>query len=165
MNLFRPSVRYNLRDSDNTRWGFDMCFTKVSNDHSVHSPRYMYGKLGRTNVVRLNKNDYYVTWPEMVDIASNIKAGKASAGSIKPEHFLCGSPKLLRHLQLLFNGMIQHSYVPTEFLSGTISPIVKDTQGDVTQPSNYRGITLSCLPAKLFEYVIQKKDGPSARQG
>ena len=55
--------------------------------------------------------------------------------------------------------MIQHSYVPTQFLSGTISPIVKDSQGDVSQPSNYRGITLSCLPAKLFEYAIQAKTG------
>lgn len=102
---------------------------------------------------------FYVTWPEMIDIAANIKVGKASAGAIKSEHFLCGSPDLLRHLQMLFNGMLQHSYVPTEFLSGTISPIVKDSQGDVSQPSNYRGITLSCLPAKLFELVIQKKTG------
>lgn len=102
---------------------------------------------------------FYVTWPDMVNIATNIKAGKASAGIIKPEHFLCGSPDLLRHLQMLFNGMLQHSFVPTEFLRGSISPIVKDSQGDVSQPSNYRGITLSSLPAKLFEYVIQIKTG------
>ena len=95
----------------------------------------------------------------MLDIASKIKVGKSSAGLIKPEHFLCGPPDLLRHFHILFNGLIQHSYVPSEFLSGMITPIIKDSQGDVSSPSNYRGITLSCLPAKLFEYVIQSKTG------
>ena len=100
---------------------------------------------------------YYVSWSEMLDIASEIKAGKSTAGSLRPEHFLLGSGDLLRHLHILFNGMLQHSYVPLEFLSGTITPIVKDSQGDVSDVSNYRGITLSCLPAKLFEFVIEKK--------
>ena len=57
----------------------------------------------------------------------------------------------------ILSGMLQHSYVPSDFLSGVITPIVKDSQGDITSPSNYRGITLSCLPAKLFEFLIQIK--------
>ena len=93
----------------------------------------------------------------MIDIAENLQAGKSSSGAVKPELFLLGAPELLRHFQILFNGMLQHSYVPTEFLNGSITPIVKDSQGDVSTPNNYRGITLSCLPAKLFEYIIQKK--------
>ena len=40
---------------------------------------------------------------------------------------------------------------------GTISPIIKDSQGDISDPTNYRGITLSSLPSKLFEFAIQKK--------
>ena len=102
-------------------------------------------------------NPYLVTWSEMIDVAANIKAGKSTAGSLRPEHFLLGSGELLRHLQTLFNAMLQHSYVPTDFLRGTISPIVKDSQGDMSDTSNYRGITLSCLPAKLFEYIVQAK--------
>ena len=38
-----------------------------------------------------------------------------------------------------------------------VTPIVKDSQGDVSDTSNYRGITLSCLPAKLFEFTVQLK--------
>ena len=53
--------------------------------------------------------------------------------------------------------MLQHGFVPTDFLGGTISPIVKDSQGDVSDTSNYRGITLSSLPSKLFEFAIQLK--------
>ena len=93
----------------------------------------------------------------MIEIGSKIKPGKATAGKIKPEHFLYGSTELLIHFGRLFNGMIQHGCVPTDFLRGTISPIVKNTQGDMSATSNYRGITLGCLPAKLFEYAIQIK--------
>lgn len=100
---------------------------------------------------------FYVSWANMLDIASKIQLGKSSSGAIRPEHFLFGAPELLRHFQILFNGMIQHSYVPSDFVKGTITPIVKDAQGDVSSTANYRGITLSCLPAKLFEYVIQQK--------
>ena len=100
---------------------------------------------------------HYLSWSDMVDIATKIKIGKAVSGAIRPEHFLYGSPELLTHFHILFNGMIQHSFVPTDFLMGSISPIVKDTQEDVSVSSNYRGITLSALPAKLFEYAIQKK--------
>ena len=100
---------------------------------------------------------FYASWSDMIEIAKKIEIGKASFGMLRPEHFIFGSPHLLRHFQILFNGMLQHSYVPSEFLKGVITPIVKDSQGDITTPSNYRGITLSCLPAKLFECLIQSK--------
>ena len=99
----------------------------------------------------------YLTWSDMVNLASKIKVGKATAGFIKPQHFLHGGPRLLQHFQILFNSMLQHGFVPTDFLGGTISPIIKDSQGDISDPKNYRGITLSSLPSKLFEFAIQKK--------
>ena len=100
---------------------------------------------------------YFLSWSEMTDIAAKIQLGKSTSGMCKPEHVLHGSPTLLCHFHLLFNGLIQHGYVPADFLRGTITPIVKDSQGDISDPSNYRGITLSCLPAKLFEFAIQIK--------
>ena len=99
----------------------------------------------------------FLSWADMIDIARKIKLGKATAGLIRPEHFIHGCPSLMRHFQILFNSMIQHGFVPTDFLGGKISPIVKDSNGDVSDVSNYRGITLGCLPAKLFEFAIQKK--------
>ena len=104
-----------------------------------------------------NITPYLLSWSEMIDLISKIKPGKASSGICRPEHILLGSPELLCHLHLLFNGLLQHGYVPANFLQGTITPIVKDSQGDLSDPSNYRGITLSCLPAKLFELAIQMK--------
>ena len=102
-------------------------------------------------------SSHFLSWSEMTVIASKIQLGKSSAGACKPEHILYGSPTLMCHFHLLFNGMLQHGYLPTDFLKGTITPIVKNPQGDISDPSNYRGITLSCLPAKLFEFAIQLK--------
>ena len=102
---------------------------------------------------------YYLTWSDMLDMASRMKCGKSTAGSIKYEHILYGSPKLFIHLQILFNGMIQHGYVPHDFLSGIITPIVKDQEGDIFSTTNYRGITLSVVFASLFESAVLSKIG------
>ena len=85
---------------------------------------------------------------------SKLKAGKASGSTIKSEHLMHGSPLLVVHLQLLFNAMIQHSYVPSAFLKGVITPIVKDAEGDLSTPDNYRGITLSHVFSYLFDHAI-----------
>ena len=77
----------------------------------------------------------------MTNVMSKLKIGKSSTSFIKPEHIIYGSPKLIYHLHILFNSMIQHGVVVTDFLKGEITPIVKDSQGDVSDSANYRGIT------------------------
>ena len=42
--------------------------------------------------------------------------------------------------------MIQHGSVPSAFTKGTVLPIVKDSQGDMSVTSNNCGITLLKLP-------------------
>ena len=60
-------------------------------------------------------------------------------------------------MQILFNSLLNHGYVPHEFLCGTITPIIKDRSGDASSPSNYRPITLSVLFAQLFENLLLQK--------
>ena len=79
---------------------------------------------------------------------------------LKPENVLNGSVKLTIHLHLLFNAMIQHGYVVNDFLQGTITPIIKNTEGDVSSSSNYRGITLGTLFSKMFEIALDAKISP-----
>ena len=104
-------------------------------------------------------SDYLLSWADMLCIVEKLETGKATAGFIKYEHILNGSPKLMIHLQILFNAMIQHGYVPHDFLSGVISPIVKDAQGDASSTTNYRGLTLSTPFASMFEHAILLKIG------
>ena len=102
-------------------------------------------------------SDYYFTWDDMMAIVSKLKLNKSTASFLKAEHILNGSPQLIVHLQLLFNAMLQHSYVPKDFLNGIISPLVKDPNGDVSDLTNYRGITLSSVFSYMFEHGLLMK--------
>ena len=121
---------------------FDVLYTKYYSDH-----------------VNDNISDFLLTWPDMLEIVKRIKVGKATAGFVRYEHILLGSPKLMFHLHILFNAMIIHGYVPNEFLSGVITPLVKNSEGDISSPDNYRGLTLSNVFASLFEIAILLKIG------
>ena len=102
---------------------------------------------------------FLLTWSDMLDVMSQLKAGKATCSFVKPEHILYGSPKLIWHLHLLFNAMIMHSYVPSEFLRGVITPLLKDSEGNNSDPSNYRPLTLSVIFSNLFERALMLKIG------
>ena len=51
--------------------------------------------------------------------------------------------------------MLQHSFVPNQFRSGFMIPIVKDTHGNHGDSSNYRGITISPISSKIFEHALK----------
>jgi len=54
--------------------------------------------------------------------------------------------------------MATHCFVPDDFGTGVMVPIVKDSVlGDVTDVNNYRGVTLSPTISKLFEYCVTEK--------
>jgi len=53
--------------------------------------------------------------------------------------------------------MSVHGFVPDSFGIGIIVPIIKDNIEDITDVNNYRGITLSPVTSKLFEYCMLHK--------
>ena len=56
----------------------------------------------------------------------------------------------------LFNIILKTGYIPDEWAIGKIRPIYKN-KGDVTDPNNYRPITiLSCLN-KLFTTILNER--------
>ena len=101
----------------------------------------------------------YLSWDDMLNVSQKLKVGKATASSIKYDHVLYGSPKLMLDLHVLFNSLIQHAYVPQEFLVGAITPLVKDSESDIFTTSNYRPLTLSVVFASMFETAILSKIG------
>ena len=58
------------------------------------------------------------------------------------------------HLCLLFNALLMHSFVPSDFHTGIIVPLLKNKHGDATQLDMYREITVSPVLSKLFESVL-----------
>ena len=63
------------------------------------------------------------------------------------------------HLTKLFNAMIAHGYVPNNFGTSIVVPLVKDRCGDVSKLANYRAVSLSPVFAKLFEACLSGKFG------
>ena len=49
--------------------------------------------------------------------------------------------------------------VPFDFLQGTISPVVKDSSGDLHGVGNYRGVTLSSVFSHMYENALRLKFG------
>ena len=102
---------------------------------------------------------YLFNWDDMMAMKSKLKCHKSTSTFLKAEHLLFGSLTLFVHMQLLFNSMLLHSYVPHEFLKGIITPLVKDQDGDLSDTGNYRGVWLSPVFAFLFEHGLLIKFG------
>jgi len=86
---------------------------------------------------------------------SNLKRNKATCfDNISRKHLLHAGPHINVHLSLLFNSMIHHCFVPSEFCMGIIHPLLKNKHGDATDIYMYRGITISPVTSKVFESVL-----------
>ena len=58
-------------------------------------------------------------------------------------------------LEILFNYIMDKKCFPRSWASGVIIPIHK--RGDITDPNNYRGITLISCFAKLFTSILNER--------
>ena len=62
---------------------------------------------------------------------------------------------ILKPLCVLFNEILNTSSYPTSWAEGNIVPICKS--GDVKNPTNYRGITVSSSLGKLFATILNTR--------
>ena len=91
-----------------------------------------------------------------MDAMGAMKNGKsADEEGISAEHLHHAPLNLIIRLTCLFNFMLNHSFVPNQFRFGYMIPIVKDNQGNKSDTSNYRGITISPIISKLFEHCLK----------
>ena len=65
-----------------------------------------------------------------------------------------GGATLVTHMTTLFNQIVEQEYIPLIFQHGLIIPIPKSYNKDPSDPSNYHGITLLSVIAKIFKKVI-----------
>ena len=92
----------------------------------------------------------------VLDSGFSLKKGKSCDDQkIQAEHFFNAPLILFDRHQMLFNKMLLHSFVPSQFRLGTIIPLIKNPQGDGGDLNNYRGITLAPIISKLFEHALQ----------
>ena len=61
----------------------------------------------------------------------------------EPEHK--DDCRIVVHLKLLFGLIFLHGFVPDDFGSGIIVPLIKDKSGNMNDIHNYRPITLTSV--------------------
>ena len=90
------------------------------------------------------------------DVIAGMKRGKCLDDfSLSAEHFQNGPLRLYQRVTSLFTNMLKHGFVPKQFRSGFMIPVIKDNQGNHSDVSNYRGITISPVISKIFEHVLK----------
>ena len=103
------------------------------------------------------RNDLF-TIENIENAVYKLKKGKAAGSdNVTVEHLVYAHPCLFACIKILFNLMLTNGVVPDEFGKGLLIPLLKDSSGDAAQCDNYRGITLSCVVSKVFEYALLEK--------
>ena len=103
-----------------------------------------------------------VTLDEVKAAFVRLKRNKAAgADGIRAEFLLDAVDVLLQPLPQVFSHMLLNG-VPPDWCKGIIHPIFKS--GDVNDPSNYRGITVTPVLSKLFAMILEARMSTWAEQ-
>jgi len=108
------------------------------------------------NALQANNVDGTFIFVDLLgDCIDNLKLRKAAGhDGITGEHIVFGGNDLVVHICLLFNSMLMHSSVLSDFRFGLIKPVLKDKHGDITSTDMYRPITVTPVMSKLLELVL-----------
>ena len=102
------------------------------NSASEQAKVYQYNEL-RLNYAGSTDKDMCVTVEDIEAAIKNLKKNKAAgADHIVAEHVIYSHPCLIVLLKLLFYMMLLHGYVPNDFATGIIVPLIKDKSGDLS---------------------------------
>ena len=94
--------------------------------------------------------------PDLIqDALKKLKAGKSDTATIIGSDILkFGSKLLLQMLSLMYKLMLVHGVFPISILECMMIPLIKDTNGDTCDTSNYRSIALSSVFLKLYDWIV-----------
>jgi len=86
----------------------------------------------------------FVELHDSQECISKLELGKAvSFDGIHNEHIIYGCTHLFVHLCLLFNALLWHCIVPSDFCVGVVIPLLKNKHRDQSNLDMYRGITVA----------------------
>ena len=94
-----------------------------------------------------------ISWDEVHKLLSKIDTSKASGPDGIPGRLLKeGAFQLSEPLTMIFNQSISCGQLPKDWISANVTPVFK--KGCKHTISNYRPISLTCLPVKILERLI-----------
>ena len=91
----------------------------------------------------------------MLCAIKQLKAGKRNGSlGLVSDHFINACDELSIHVTMLFSALLMHGLVPDDMVSGTLRPICKGKNVNVTDSRNYRAIALSLIFGKVFDLIF-----------
>ena len=125
----------------------------------THDVRDEHVLLGDVDVVQYDVDmlNNPITDQEILKVVSSLKSGKSPGeDNILNEVIKLSVNNFLPFYNKLFNYVLDSGIFPDSWASGLIVPLFKNN-GDVNDPSCYRGITLLSCVGKLFNSVLHKR--------
>ena len=100
----------------------------------------------------------YFTCDEVLKAIESLNAGKSPDRSgITAEHLQYADNTIHVILTMCINAMLKHAYLPNDFMQSVITPVLKNTNCNITDKGNYRSITIATTISKVFEKIILKR--------
>ena len=104
-----------------------------------------------------SKKKISISKDEIRRAIQKLKSGKAADEyGITAEHIKYSGNEVLMIYQSIFQQIYDQGAVADSFKTGVITPIPKKGK-DPTQTENYRGITVTSVHGKIFEYILIEK--------
>ena len=143
---------------------------EISNEFAHH-----FNYLLNTPRVELSENDtdsyhlleentlepttIFISPDDIKFVLLQLKCNKSrDPNNIRAEHFMfSNSESLYKWLSVFFNHIIESKYVPTALSTSIIIPLVKSYKKSLSDPNNYRGISLIPILTKILELLIIHK--------
>lgn len=95
-----------------------------------------------------------ITGSEVETAIGRLNTGKSpDEFNISSEHIKMGKSVLVPYLCDIYNEILRNRVIPESFKCGTLTPILKKGK-DATTTDSYRGITVTAILGKVFEYVL-----------
>ena len=87
--------------------------------------------------------------------ARKLKAGKSDGDQrMYTDHLKKATPTFYHIIACLFNALVVHGIVPSDFETSTLIPIPKGTNKSLSCSDNYRAIAMSSVICKLLDHVL-----------
>ena len=100
---------------------------------------------------------HVISTDAVVDAIKELKPNKRDGHSgCQSDHVIHGTRKLHVLMSQLLNTMLVHGFAPDSFLLCTVTSIPKNNRKSLNDSSNYRGIALSSIIGKVFDWIILK---------
>ena len=123
-----------------------------------HPPQYSLS-LHELEASSYQENDNILDTPfivEEIDAAIRHLKKNSSGGhdQLSPHNLLYSGPLVTNWICKMFNTILALEDIPAAFKRGIICPVYKGKGRDPLVQSSYRGITLTSVLAKTFEFVL-----------